>query len=78
MAHISIMRFDVESFRYKSFQSLNSDYIPRIGEKIVLKEDGFSIVTEVFDIHHNLEAEGVDVYVAEHGNYEEYKLGMIL
>ena len=72
------MRFNVESRRYKSFQSLDSDYIPRIGEKIVLKEDGFSVVAEVIDIHHNLEAEGVDVYVAELGDYEEYKLGMVL
>ena len=78
MANISIMRFNVESQKYKSFQSLNSDYIPRIGEKIVLKEDAFPIVVEVFDIHHNLEITGVDIYVAELGDYENYKLGMVL
>lgn len=76
MLHISIMRFDVKQQKYKSFQSLNSDYIPRIGEKIVIKEDGFPIVVEVFDIHHNLEIIGVDIYVAELGDYEKYKLSL--
>lgn len=78
MVHISIMRYDVAQQKYKSFQSLNSDYIPRIGEKIVLQEDGSSVIVNVFDIHHKLDVSGVDLYVNELGEYEEYKLGMVL
>lgn len=78
MKQISIMRYDVEQQKYRVFKSFNSDTIPRVGEKIVFKEDGSSAVVDVFDVHYSLDLNNVDVYVVELGDYEEYKSGMVL
>lgn len=78
MKHISIMRYNVELGKYKVFKSFDSDIIPRIGEKLVFKEDDSSVIVDVFDIHYNIDLNAVDIYVAELGDYEDYKLSMIL
>lgn len=72
MAHISIMRFDVEIKKFHPFglKQFKLNTIPRIGEKIVF-QDGEAIIAEVIDLHYSVNGD-VDVYIGHEIQYNDY------